>query len=99
VTIAPDNHDHHSDDHAITSVWSSYGHTFLEEDGYEACLICGAVYQLVPDDPKRPVAGRYCAADGDDPVPCTGDTSLVHGYPGERGDGLFDHACNCVRCA
>lgn len=89
----------HADAQAITCVSSSYGHTFLSEDGSESCLICGAVYQLIPDDPADPPHGRYCAANGDDPVPCTGDTRMSHGYPGERGDGTVDHECNCIRCA
>lgn len=83
----------------ITSVWSAYGHTFISEDGAEACLICGAVYQLLADDPSDTTHGRYCAADGANPMPCTGDTSMSHGYPGERIDGNTDHDCNCLRCA
>ena len=99
MTTGPNNALRQSDDPAITSVWSSYGHTFLDEDCVEACLICGAVYQLVPDDPSDPSYGRYCAAKGDDPMPCTGDTGMAHGYLGERVDGTVDHACNCIRCA
>jgi hypothetical protein len=30
---------------------------------------------------------------------CTGDTSMAHGYPGERVDGNADHDCNCLLCA
>lgn len=81
----------------VVSVWSAYGHTFIGEDGnHEQCLTCGALYQLLPadDDPTR---GRYCAANGDDPNNCTHDTSMVHGYPGEREDGP-NHDCNCLLC-
>lgn len=81
----------------IVSVWSAHGHTFIGEDGnYERCLECGALYQLLPadDDPTR---GRYCTASGDDPNDCTHDTSMVHGYAGEREDGP-NHDCNCLLC-
>ncbi len=88
-----------ADTQPITSVWSAYGHTFIAEDGTESCLTCGAVYRLVADDPADPSHGRYCAANGDDPMPCTGDTGMSHGYPGERCDGTIDHDCNCLRCA
>jgi len=95
---------------AITHVWSSFGHRFLSDgDGYESCLTCGAMYELVrrADDPT---GGDYMAANGDDPMPCTGDTGMAHGYPGERfchehteapGDECVHtaHDCNCLRCA
>lgn len=84
---------------AITSVWSSYGHRFISEDGYERCLTCGAVYELVPN-PSYPgsTRGDYIAADGSEPRQCSGDPSEVHGHPGEREDGP-DHHCNCLLCA
>jgi hypothetical protein len=83
---------------AIGSVDSAYGHTFLPEDGSEVCLICGATYRLVAD-PAEPSHGRYCAANGDDPLTYSGDTGMTHGYPGERCDANTDHNCNCIRCA
>lgn len=83
----------------ITHVWSSFGHRFMSDGGdeTESCLMCGAMYQLTPraDDPS---GGDYTAANGDDPHPCTGDTSMAHGYPGERVDGNADHDCNCLLC-
>jgi hypothetical protein len=85
----------------ITSVWSTYGHRFMDDGGEdtESCLTCGAMYYLRADanDPTR---GEYLAANGDEPQHCTGDTAMVHGYPGERDhhDGNADHACNCLRC-
>jgi hypothetical protein len=91
----------------ITSVWSAYGHRFLPDGGEdtETCLTCGAMYQLVPD-PDDPTSGTYQAADGDQPRECSGDTGLVHGYPGERychdcsepGCVHTDHECNCLQC-
>jgi hypothetical protein len=68
----------------ITSVWSAHGHRFIATDGSESCLTCGAVYELSAD-PDGPTHGRYHAANGDAPRECTGDTSMAHGYPGERG--------------
>jgi hypothetical protein len=89
----------------ITSVWSSFGHRFIgtgETDDvgnpYESCLTCGAVYELVRRE-DDPTGGDYTAANGDDPMPCTHDTSMAHGYPGERVDGNADHNCNCLLCA
>jgi hypothetical protein len=82
----------------VVSVWSAYGHHFISEDGGESCLTCGAHYQpmALEDDPTR---GEYMAANGDAPMECTGDTSMAHGYPGERVDGNADHDCNCLLCA
>ena len=98
----------------ITSVWSSYGHRFMSTDHetHEACLTCGAMYELqpVPGDWSR---GEYMAANGDQPMECTGDTGMAHGYPGERycheqqlpldrSDHEcphVDHDCNCLFCA
>ena len=89
-----------STDHlpVITHVWSSFGHRFMSDDGdHESCLTCGAMYQLVrrADDPT---GGDYTAANGDDPMFCTGDTSMAHGYPGEV-DGDPHPDCNCLFCA
>lgn len=88
----------------IVSVWSSFDHTFISEDGHESCLTCGALYELTARE-GDPSSGDYVAADGSDPMPCTGDTSMAHGYPGERvcdcDDGCEHcaHDCNCLRCA
>ncbi len=84
----------------VTSVWSAYGHRFIGTDApeHEACLICGALYQLLAfaDDPTR---GEYLTAAGEQPADCTRDTSMVHGYPGERdGNGTIDHTCPCLSC-
>jgi hypothetical protein len=89
---------------AITSVWSSYGHTFMSdgEEPYESCLTCGAMYQLLPveGDPTR---GEYSANNGDEPKACTYNTSMGHGDPYECGDDPDDpnylHDCNCVVCS
>lgn len=84
----------------VTSVWSAHGHRFMGTDdpNDETCLTCGAMYRLVAleDDPTR---GEYVTASGETPMQCTGDTSMVHGYPGERhGEGTVDHNCNCLFC-
>lgn len=86
----------------VVSVWSAHGHRFISEgdEGYESCLTCGALYALVPT-PDAPWDGEYRTAAGGEPASCTGDTSMVHGYPGERDDsdgGTVDHSCNCLRC-
>ena len=83
-----------SNSERITSVWSAYGHTFIGEDGHESCLTCGAVYELVADDPEDPTHGAYQASNGDEPVQCAG-TSARHGD--ERAED--DHSCNCLLCA
>jgi hypothetical protein len=89
----------------IVSVWSSYGHTFMTEDGYEKCLSCGATYELV-FTPSEWNDGRYRGASGAEPTECTGE-SLIHGMINESGhdldceDGcsLCQHDCNCLFCA
>lgn len=93
----------------ITSVWSSYGHRFMstDDESHESCLTCGAMYALTadPDDPTR---GDYTTAAGEQPQECTHNTSMAHGYPGERVcdacsdiDGCENcaHDCNCLFCA
>lgn len=90
-----------SDTSLVISVWSAYGHRFMSDGdgcGHESCLTCGAMYQLVADadDPTR---GKYTTASGDQPMECTRDTAMAHGYPGERHDGNADHNCNCLLCA
>lgn len=83
----------------INSVWSSYGHTFLhDDDEHVSCLTCGAMYQLV-ETPDGPHDGEYQCADGSEPAECTRDTSMAHGYPGERHDGNAGHDCCCLLCA
>ena len=82
----------------VVSVWSAYGHRFIGSDGEtEQCLTCGAVYELLAyaDDPTR---GVYLASNGDGPHECSRDTSMAHGYAGEREDGP-NHNCNCILCA
>jgi hypothetical protein len=76
----------------VTSVWSAYGHTFIgADDNYVSCLTCGAMYQLMAlaHNPSR---GEYMTSAGDEPMQCTGDTSMEHGYE-------VDTECNCVQCA
>lgn len=92
----------------ISVVWSTFGHRFMGTDNeeHESCLTCGALFQLLaqPDDAT---CGDYSAADGSDPMQCTGDTSMAHGYAGERvcdacnGQGCehCNHECNCLLCA
>lgn len=81
-----------TDTSQVTSVWSAYGHRFMSDgDGNtESCLTCGAMYELVAlaDDPTR---GEYMTAMGDEPMQCTGNTSMEHGYE-------VDTDCNCVLC-
>lgn len=91
----------------VIIIWSSHGHRFLGADVPEddCCLTCGAVYRLTADatDPR---SGRYSAANGDEPTACTGDTRMVHGYPGEgdcetcgnSGCEHCRHDCNCLFC-
>jgi hypothetical protein len=80
---------------AITHVWSTFGHTFINDDDHKSCLTCGAMYGLVrrKDDPT---GGDYTAANGDDPMHCTGDTSMTHG---EDVEGTHYDDCNCLLCA
>jgi hypothetical protein len=87
----------------INSVWSAHGHRFMSTDteGHESCLTCGAMYQLVPT-PDASHDGEYLAADGSEPMECTHDTNMAHGYPGERDDShsaTVEHDCNCLFCA
>lgn len=94
----------------ITSVWSAYGHRFMSDgDGYESCLTCGAMYELADLGDGR---GEYRALDGSEPMECTRDTSMAHGYAGERychehqhprdysdhACSHVDHECNCLLC-
>ena len=86
-----------TDTSRVVSVWSVCGHHFIGEDGnYEQCLACGAMYELLAyaDDPTR---GEYVNARGGEPMECTHDTGMVHGYPGEREDGP-NHGCDCFLC-
>lgn len=84
---------------AVTSVWSAYGHTFLDE----SCLTCGAEYRL---DDFGDGSGAYVASDGSEPMQCTRDTSMEHGDPRETGHSLdcedgcehCRHECNCLAC-
>lgn len=96
----------------IVSVWSSYGHRFMGTNSpeYESCMTCGAMFELrkTPDGPSD---GEYVAADGSEPIQCTGDTGSVHGYMGEKycmecthDDGPCEHEratddCNCLFCS
>ncbi|MGW9205667.1 hypothetical protein ACWGR4_01585 [Embleya sp. NPDC055664] len=101
---------------AITHVWSSFGHRFMSdgcahEDGSscETCLTCGACFELRRrlDDPT---GGDYQAANGDDPIECTGDVAMCHGEmpcQADNGNPCNDeqtpcahrtHGCNCLLC-
>ena len=75
----------------VVSVWSAYGHRFIGTDApeHESCLTCGAMYVLVNLGGGR---GEYTATNGAEPMPCTGDTSMAHGYE-------TSSICNCVCCA
>jgi hypothetical protein len=93
----------------ITSVWSSYGHRFYATDSpeYECCMTCAAVYKLI-ETPDEPWSGRYVNNRGEQPNECTGDTGMMHGYPGERccldcnGSPSLcshvEHNCDCLAC-
>lgn len=92
------------------SVWSSYGHRFMSTDDpmHDSCLVCGAMFMLVWT-PDGPAEGDYATCSGEAVKPCTGDTSMVHAYPGEgychACDAFGDepcqhmaHGCNCLFC-
>jgi hypothetical protein len=83
------------DNSRVTSVWSAHGHRFMSDGDppYESCLTCGAMYQLLAcaEDPTR---GVYLAMNGDEPMPCSHDTSMTHGY-----EDASDPNCNCCACA
>ena len=93
----------------IVSFRSAYGHSFMPTDApeHESCLTCGATYALVADE-DDPTRGEYMTGGGETPQECTGDTSRVHGYPGERPCDECDecdencrhcgHDCNCLFC-
>ena len=97
---------------AITHVWSSFGHWFMNTDSEDtkSCLTCGGSWTLQrrTDDPT---GGDYIANNGDDPTECT---DACHGYERvcqtnnggpceDNGEGepcsheLAD--CNCLYCA
>jgi hypothetical protein len=59
----------------------------------ESCLTCGAMYQLLPT-PDGIAEGDYFTNAGETPQECTGNTQMVHGYPGER----YCHGCNATDC-
>ncbi|MEV0318166.1 hypothetical protein ACIBKX_07870 [Streptomyces sp. NPDC050658] len=80
---------------AITHVWSTFGHRFIDDgscaghdDGSscERCITCGAIYELCrrTDDLT---GGDYCAANGDDPAHCSQDTAMCHGEEPCHADG------------
>lgn len=73
-----------TDTSQVTIVWSAYGHRFMGEDGGEACITCGARYTLIVPDPSDPTYGQYVNGAGEDPQECTHNTTMAHGYPGER---------------
>lgn len=96
----------------INSVWSSYGHTFMSTDSpeHESCLTCGALFDLHAT-PNGPHDGEYTSADGSEPIQCTRNTAMVHGFMGEKycmdpgcADGSdCEHVratdnCNCLQC-
>lgn len=71
---------------------------------HDSCLTCGGMWEASQVD------GYHHSADGSDAVPCTGDTSQVHGYKGEQWCETCDapnvepfcpHVrveCNCLFC-
>lgn len=92
----------------MISVHTSYGHRFYQDGEDETCLTCGATYQLIETPDDEWVSHAYVNIRGDEPNECTGDTGMVHGYPGERcclecenSDGPCSHEthdCNCLQC-
>lgn len=97
----------------ITSVWSTFGHTFMsgteyddQGQGDESCLTCGAVYRLILAPSLRGFSsGAYVAANGDDPMACTGSTAMAHGYerhcdgvPGPGHDPVWGYIAPIVEC-
>lgn len=90
----------------LISVWSSYGHRFMDGCGEgccESCMTCGATYRLVetPDDTVSTHA--YQTNGGEEPQQCSGDTGRCHGYERychEHDDPCShtEHDCNCVLC-
>lgn len=68
-------------------------HTWIsQDDNYVSCLTCGYLAEdTTPDDVT---ANGIRNIRGDQPGHCTGDTSLAHGYPGER----YCHTCNSTEC-
>lgn len=80
------------DTHYRWNIWSRLGHRFLGTDSpdQESCPTCGGVWRLIPYD-DEPQTGHYVASSGAMADYCSGDTSMVHAYPGERvcqaGDG------------
>ncbi len=70
----------------ILSVWSSYGHRFMntgeyaDDDfrhAYESCMTCGAEFILRDCGDNQ---GAYEASNGDAPIECSDRTDLSHGY-------------------
>ena len=71
-------------------------HRWMSEDeGYVSCLVCGGTW-------SESLVYGTTAANGDDPSPCSGDTSQGHGDPVEHGDLTGDPRyrddCNCLFC-
>jgi hypothetical protein len=94
-----------TDASTVHVVWSSYGHTFLAVDDYQQCLTCGAVYELVRDEPTDPSHGAYVARDGSEAEDCSGNPEMVHGEAPcakceDDGNGCDNcqHSCNCLLC-
>lgn len=96
----------------MISVWSSYGHRFMDDGGdgtTESCLTCGAVYYLRPVEGDSFTTHEYVTNAGMEPQQCTQDTGRVHGI--ERlcmschveDDAMpcphESHDCNCLLCA
>lgn len=96
----------------INSVWSSYGHTFMQSGEteydndmnvigyYVDCLTCGGHYVLRATRASHPDEfsdGAYVSNAGDAPMYCTRDTSMIHGDPGQNGHSL-DCAEGCEHC-
>lgn len=64
-------------------------HRWIGEDEHVSCLVCGGTWN---EDGT--------AANGDEAVSCTGDTSQSHGDPRETGDdpSSVNGDCNCLFC-
>ena len=62
-----------------------------DSDEHDTCLTCGGMWVATEDG--------HTGADGEPAVPCTGDTSQGHNYPGEHIEGrTYYPDCNCLFC-
>lgn len=82
-----------------TFLSTSHGHRMYSSDSQDAdcCMTCGGEWTLAPDleyDPEGST-GSYFASNGDHADECSGDTSMEHGYPGERHCSMGDNGRSC----